>query len=189
MHASAWARIVLDELELDLSTPARHLVETLAHIANETGEAWPSLERLTRRMGRSRTIVAAARAELVAAGLLHASGANRGGRRRSDGSGITARYRLALPVTPAGFAVHNRPAGRTVDDVDAVHNRPEIDHEPSGPPDAKSHEVPLVVTNSYAVPRGAPLTVSVSVDHVPPGADWDDYYAPVGMNGGAAHVR
>jgi hypothetical protein len=194
MHASQWARVVLDELEIDLSRNAAHLVETLAHIANETGEAWPSLDRLMRRMRLGRTAVKDARSELVAVGLLKPTGANRGGRRRSDGTGITARYALALPAYPHGFAVHNRPPRRPVDDVDAVHNRPPAEQEPAAPAAAKSHEVPLVLTNRDAL-RAVPTNserrfpMTITVDPVPTDATWDDYYAPVGMDGGTWDVR
>ena len=115
MHASQWARIVLVELELDLSPAAAHLVDALAHYANEQALVWPTVDTLMTRMRRKRRYVEQARAELVRAGLLHPVSGQTGGR-RADGKGVRACYQLALPT------VHNPAPLCVVDEVDLVRN-------------------------------------------------------------------
>jgi len=180
MHASQWARVVLDELDLDLSRDARHLVETLAHMGNEIGTAWPSLARLQRRMGLGRTAVTDARRELVAIGLLHAAAPNKGGRRRSDGRGIAATYRLALPVTPTGFVRPQPSAPADGSRRKVIQNRPPQTKEPSAPADAKSHRSPTVNTSTDAcnarAANGEPK-ILVTIERIEPGdaTSWEGF--------------
>ncbi len=187
LHASKWARIVLVELELELSPGARHLVDALAHYANEQGTVWPTVDTLMTRMGRSRRFVEQARAELVKLRLLLPVSGQTGGR-RADGAGVRARYRLALPesTTP------HRRAGFTAPEISTT---PHVTTKNPAPPCGdKTHRRPTVNTSTDAVPRGAAhdgaeFPMTITVDPVPDGATWDDYYAPVGMNGGSWDVR
>ena len=187
MNASQWARIVTTELELDMTAGAAHLVEVLAHYCGEQGDAWPSVETLMTRMRRKRRFVEEARAELVRIGLLEAVSGQRGGRRKADGRGITARYRLTLPV------IQNPAPSCGVLTPKVIQNPAQNGREPRTPVRTKSHRSPTVNTSTDAVPRGADHDgprISVHVEHLE-GTDatsWEGFYAPV-IREGPFHVR
>jgi len=144
LHASAWARVVTTELELDMTPGAAHLVEVLAHYCGEQGDVWPSVTTLMTRMRRKRRFVQDARAELVRIGLLEAVSGQRGGRRKGDGKGITARYRLALPV------IQNPAPPCAVRTPEVIQNPAQNDREGCAPAHPKSHRSPTVNTSSDA---------------------------------------
>ena len=177
MHASRWVRIVLDELELDLPPRARHLLETLGHMADADGDTWPSVQRLMYRTRMGRRTVERARADLVRLGLLRPVSGQSGGRVKGSGKGITARYRLALPtaevipnpVTRDG--VHGPKLSRTPSPVT---------HNPVTGDVLSPIEVPLVLTDSYACNARAPnqreeILTTTTIDEIPDGSTWEHY--------------
>lgn len=140
-----------------LSPRARHLLEVLSSYADETGQAWPSVDTLAERMGITPANVRRARAELVADGWI---AVDVGGRARGDVNVYRFPVRSPLelvadPDNPRATARDSRPQPARQRAGNAVHN-PRASARGTRAParDEESIEEPRS-TSTDAVPRGA----------------------------------
>lgn len=170
---SQYVRVVLADPTLELGARARHLLEVLAHYADHTGTAWPSVPTLAGRMGVTAANVRRARAELVNAGLI-AVDLSPGGRRGADG--LTNRYRFPV-MTPLDLVHIPRASARGSDtDPRAPAREPPraSARDPRAPARAKD-SIEGAIEGDVPTWVGQRWPLTIHVEQVPDGATWSEY--------------
>lgn len=153
-----------------LDQTARQLWELLANVADDDGMSWWALDALCARMGLTERPVQRATRRLEAAGVLTVT--------IGGGRGHTNLYAVAVSSCPQprrpgqGFR-RETPAPASTNPGASVHETP-APAPPEVPKEVPKEAGPPPPIEPWVLARYPALALRCSVDHVPPGATWDD---------------